>query len=78
MDKELSFRSISTCTLWRLHIFPEADNMWGTSRFYSGPLAFFLIYIKDICNVSSIAKLVLFADNTNLFFSGRDPVHLNE
>ena len=42
-----------------------------------GPLLF-LIYIKDICNVSSIAKLVLFADNTNLFFSGRDPVHLNE
>ena len=41
-----------------------------------GPLLF-LIYINDICNVSSIAKLVLFADDTNLFFSGRDPVHLN-
>ena len=41
-----------------------------------GPLLF-LIYINDICNVSSIAKLALFADDTNLFFSVRDPVHLN-
>ena len=31
-----------------------------------GPLLF-LIYINDICNVSSIAKLILFADDTNLF-----------
>ena len=43
---------------------------------FLGPLLF-LIYINDICNVSLIAKLVLFADDTNLFFSGRDPVHLN-
>ena len=29
------------------------------------------------CDVSSTAKLVLFADDINLFFSGRDPVYLN-
>ena len=36
----------------------------------------FLIYINDICNVSVIAKLILFADDTNLFFSHPSPAHL--
>jgi hypothetical protein len=40
-----------------------------------GPLLF-LIYINDICNVSSLAKLILFADDTSLFFSHANPVHL--
>ena len=40
-----------------------------------GPLMFF-IYINDICNVSDVAKLILFADDTNLFFSHINPVHL--
>ena len=40
-----------------------------------GPLLF-LIYINDICNVSTLAKLILFADDTSLFFSHRDPVYL--
>ena len=30
----------------------------------------------DICNVSTLAKLILFADDTSLFFSHRDPVYL--
>ena len=42
-----------------------------------GPLLF-LIYINDICNVSSLAKLILFADDTNLFFSNKDPLKLIE
>ena len=29
----------------------------------------FLIYINDLCNVSSIFKLLLFADDTNIFYS---------
>ena len=32
-----------------------------------GPL-FFLIYINDLCNASNVIDLVLFADDTNLFF----------
>jgi hypothetical protein len=29
----------------------------------------FLLYINDICNVSEIVKFILFADDTNLFYS---------
>ena len=36
-----------------------------------GPL-FFLIYINDIHNASNILDLVLFADDTNVFFSHND------
>ena len=32
----------------------------------------FLIYINDICNASEFLELVLFADDTNLFFSQND------
>ena len=28
----------------------------------------FILYINDICNVSNVLKLVLFADDTNIFF----------
>ena len=31
--------------------------------------SFFLIYINDLCQISNIYDLVLFADDTNLFFS---------
>ena len=30
----------------------------------------FLLFINDIVNASSVAKLILFADDTNLFFTG--------
>ena len=36
-----------------------------------GPL-FFLIYINDLCQISNIYDLFLFADDTNLFFSDFD------
>ena len=32
-------------------------------------LLFFLIYINDLCQISNIYDLVLFADDTNVFFS---------
>ena len=32
----------------------------------------FILYTNDICNVSDFAKLVLFADDTNIFKSGSD------
>ena len=31
----------------------------------------FLLYINDICNVSKLFKCILFADDTNIFFSGK-------
>ena len=32
----------------------------------------FILYINDICNASSILKFRLFADDTNVFYSGVD------
>ena len=40
-----------------------------------GPL-FFLIYINDLCQISNIHDLVLFSDDTNLFFSHFDSTTL--
>ena len=31
-----------------------------------------LFYINDICHISNILKLALFADNTNMFCSGKN------
>ena len=31
-----------------------------------------MLYINDICNVSEVLKFILFADDTNLFMSGKD------
>ena len=41
-----------------------------------GPLLF-LIYINDIANCSSLLHFILFADDTNLFFSHPDINHLH-
>ena len=32
----------------------------------------FILYINYICNISNILKLVLFADHTNMFCSGKN------
>ena len=40
-----------------------------------GPLLF-LLYINDITNVSGILHLILFADDTSVFFSHHDPTSL--
>ena len=32
----------------------------------------FILYINDICNVSTNFKFILFADDTNMFYSNRD------
>ena len=36
----------------------------------------FLLYINDICNASDVAKLILFADDTNIFFTHKDATTL--
>ena len=41
-----------------------------------GPLFFLLYNINDICNVSEIVNLILFADDTNIFFSHNDHNYL--
>ena len=38
----------------------------------------FIMYINDICNVSNILKFVLFADDTNIFCSGKDIYQLSK
>ena len=35
-------------------------------------LLFFLLYINDLCNVSKTIELILFADDTNIFYSHKD------
>ena len=36
-----------------------------------GPILF-ILYINDMCNVSTLLKPILFAYDTNLFYSGKD------
>ena len=36
-----------------------------------GPILF-ILYINDMCNVSTLLKPILFADDTNIFYSGKD------
>ena len=47
---------------------PQGSNL--------GPLLF-LLYINDLQYVSNILSVILFADDTSLFLSGKDPVALN-
>ena len=42
-----------------------------------GPLLF-LVYINDLCNVSKVLDFILFADDTNIIFSHKDPIFLME
>ena len=41
-------------------------------------LLLFLLYINDLSNVSNILDIILFADDTNIFFSHRDQNYLVE
>ena len=36
-----------------------------------GPILF-LLYINDLCNASKVLKFILFADDTNIFCTGKD------
>ena len=36
----------------------------------------FLLYINDLCNVSNIFDLILFADDNNVSYSHKDNSHL--
>ena len=46
-------------------------------RWLQRPLLF-LIYMNDICNASIISEFILFADDTNVFYSDSElPVSVN-
>ena len=42
-----------------------------------GPLLF-LLYVNDLCNVSKELELILFAGDTNIFYSHSDSIYLRE
>ena len=42
-----------------------------------GPLLF-LVYINDLCNVSKVSEMILFADDRNIFYSHTDASYLME
>ena len=37
-----------------------------------------ILYINDLCNMSTLLKVSLFADDTNVFCSGKDPTQLSK
>ena len=41
-----------------------------------GP-ALFILYVNDMCNVSKSLKSILFTDDTNLFYAGKDLIGVN-
>ena len=46
--------------------------MWSTPGLYFRSQIVCSVYINDICNISSVLNFILFADNTNIFCSGKD------
>ena len=45
--------------------------MWSSPKISFIGSALFILYINDLCNVSTLLKLILFADDTNLLYSGK-------
>ena len=43
--------------------------MWGSARIHIGS-SLFILNINDMCNVSMLMKSIVFADDTNFFYSG--------
>ena len=41
-------------------------------------LKLFILYINDLCNISTLLKFILFADDTIIFCSGKDPTQLSK
>ena len=46
--------------------------MWSTARINTRAKTI-LIYIHDLHNVSDLVKIILFADDTNIFYCADDP-----
>ena len=62
------------------------DNQASCMQFMKGSVpqgsvlgpVLFLLFINDICNVSNLFKFVLFADDTNIFYSNENIAVLQE
>ena len=50
--------------------------MWYTTRKYTSPLLF-ILYINDISNASNLLRFILFADDTNAYYSGKNTSDIN-
>ena len=37
-----------------------------------------ILYINDLCNISTLLKFILFTDATNIFCSGKNPTQLSK
>ena len=61
----------------RQHVYSDKDRIiCGVPQgSILGPLLF-LLYINDLCNVSKKLFSLLFADDSNIFLSGKDPYDL--
>ena len=46
-------------------------------EFILGP-RLFVLYVNDICNVSTLVKFILFADDTNLFCASNNILELRD
>ena len=46
--------------------------MQGAPGFYTRSPTLSTLYLNDLCNVSKVVDFILFADDTNIFFSHKD------
>ena len=52
--------------------------MWSATRVRARAKVILYFYINDLCNVSDIVKFILFADDTNIFYSDDNLNVLND
>ena len=80
-------KELDMVLLTKLDHYGVRGRLWGCWPVYGAALGrgkietflglfFFLIYVSDMVRVSRDLGFVLFADDTNIFAEGRDPIEL--